>query len=295
MRSTGLSTNVTKTTLRLIFDYGLEALGNRRKELFFIAFIFIFLPQVVFTLAWAEVARVGVESLRDLPSKPPIAIIEGIIDLLSEYVLSAGAGAFLLGLMGVLAMARTSVDYFESRPSSLGSVLARAGRVFLTKGLGTFIFLAILLPVLAILPLLRAIAVSMLLMLPVTLVVSHKGGFRTAWDTLFLKYGAASRFGRWPIFFNVLTFSGIFLTLLFAFIMLIDFFKVIDTWLVIPADLLEGELHLLDYRIGWGEFIALVLTLIWNTLWFTVAMPFAAATYHLSTMSEDHVTFEATA
>jgi hypothetical protein len=295
MRSTGLSTNVAKTTLRLIFDYGLEALGNRRKELFFIAFIFIFLPQLVFTLAWAEVARVGVESLQQLPTKPPIAIIEGIIDLISEYVLSAGAGAFLLGFIGVLAMARTSVDYFESRPSGFGSVLARAGRVFLTKGLGTFLFLAMILPVLAILPLLRAIAVSMLLMLPITLVVSHKGGFRTAWDTLFLKYGAVSRFGRWPIFFNVLTFSGIFLTLLFASIMLIDFLKVMDTWLVIPAGLLESELKLLDYKIGSGEFIAQILSMIWNTIWFAIAMPFAAATYHLSTMPEDHVTFEATA
>jgi len=295
MRSTGLSTNVAKTTLRLIFDYGLEALGNRRKELFFIAFIFIFLPQVVFTLAWAEVARVGVQSLSELPAKPPIAIIEGIIDLLSEYVLSAGAAAFLLGLLGVLAMARTSVDYFESRPSGLGSVLARAGRVFLIKGLGTFLFLAMILPVLAILPLLRAIAVSMLLMLPITLVVSHKGGFRTAWDTLFLKYGAVSRFGRWPIFFNVLTFSGIFLTLLFASIMLIDFLKVMDTWLVIPAGILESELQILDYKVGSGEFIAQILTIIWNTIWFAAAMPFAAATYHLSTMPEDHVTFEATA
>ena len=290
-----MSTNVAKTTLRLIFDYGLEALGNRRKELFFIAFIFIFLPQVVFTLAWAEVARVGVQSLSELPAKPPIAIIEGIIDLLSEYVLSAGAAAFLLGLLGVLAMARTSVDYFESRPSGLGSVLARAGRVFLIKGLGTFLFLAMILPVLAILPLLRAIAVSMLLMLPITLVVSHKGGFRTAWDTLFLKYGAVSRFGRWPIFFNVLTFSGIFLTLLFASIMLIDFLKVMDTWLVIPAGILESELQILDYKVGSGEFIAQILTIIWNTIWFAAAMPFAAATYHLSTMPEDHVTFEATA
>jgi hypothetical protein len=295
MRSTGLSTNVAKTTPRLIFNYGLEALTNRRKELFFIAFIFIFLPQLTLSLAWAEVARVGVESLRELATKPPIVVLEGIIDLLSEYVLSAGIGAFLLGLLGLLALARTSVDYFESRPSSFVDVVARAGRVLLTKGLGTFLFLAVLLPLLAILPLLRAIALSMLLMLPITLVVSHKGGFRTTWDTLFLKYGSLSRFGRWPIFFNVLTFSGIFLTLLFAFIMLIDFLKVIDTWLVIPAGLLEGEVQLFNYKIGWGEFITQILTLVWNTAWFAIAMPFAAATYHLSTMPEDHVNFEASA
>lgn len=295
MRSQGLSTNVGRTTLRLIYDYGLEALSNRRKDLFFIAFIFILLPQLGLSLAWAEVARRGVASLDDLSVKSPIAVVEGIINLFSYYILTSGIVSFLLTTLGVLALARTSMDYFESRPSTIGNVLARSSRIFLTKGLGALLFIVILLPILAILPLLRAIALSMLLMLPITLVVSHRGGFKTAWDTLFLKYGASTRFGRWPIFFNVLTFSGIFLTLLFAFIMLIDFAKVIDTWLVIPAGILESEIQISNYKMAWGEMVTQILSLIWDTAWFAVAMPFAAATYHLSTIPEDHVAFEASA
>jgi hypothetical protein len=295
MRSTSLSTHVAKSSLRLIFDYGTQALSNRRKELFFIAFIFLFLPQIALTLVWAETSRTALESLAQLSASSPLAVFETVIQLLSNSLLPVGFLTLLLSLLGILALAQTSVDYFESKPSPIGNVLKRAGKRLLTKGLGTFLFFIVLFPVLAVLPLLRAVALSMLMMLPITLLVSDKGGFRTSWDTLFLKYSGTTRFGRWPIFFNVLSFAGIFLTILFGFIILIDFLKIVDTWLSIPAGLLESEVKIYNYNFGFAEFVAQLMILILNSAWFAVAMPFAAATYHLSTTPEDHVRFEATA
>lgn len=294
MRSLGLSTNVAKSTLRLIFDYGYEALGNRRKDLFLIAFIFIFLPQVILTLAWAESAKLGVEQLKELSSKSTLLILTDIYELVASRAVSAGILATILGVIGVLALARTCVDYFESRPSSFADVLKRSLWIFARKGVGTLIFFLILLPIFAH-PLLRAISISMLVMLPITLVVSPKGGFLTTWDTLFVTYAKNTRIGRLPTFFNVLAFSGLFLTLLFIVSLLIESLQVVDTLLTIPAGVLETEITIFSYRIGVAQLIGQGLSHIWMCIWMAIVMPFAAAAYHLSTTPDDHVTFEATA
>ena len=292
MRSLGLSTHVAKSTLRLIFNYGYEALTNRRKDLFLIAFIFVFLPQVLLNLAWAESAKLGAEHLQELSTKSTLQVLSDIYESVATRAIATGVLATILGAIGVLALARTSVDYFESRPSLFSNVLKRSLWIFVRKGIGTLIFLLILLPIFAH-PLLRAISISMLVMLPITLVVSQKGGFMTTWDTLFVTYAKNTRLGRLPTFFNVLAFSGLFLTSLFLVSLMIESIQVVDTLLVIPAGILESDLPIFNYKIGFAQFVGQSLSLIWMCIWMTIVIPFAAAAYHLSTAPDDHVTFEA--
>lgn len=293
MRSTGLSTHVTKSPLRLIFSYGLEALGNRRKDLFLIAFIFLLLPDLILSVTWSHVASVGVDFAKAHSNDPAIKIIESVISLVLSHIFPVGAAAILMTCVGILAIARTSVDYFESRPSSVLDVSLRALRTLATKGLGVFVFLVMITPIIAVVPLAGTIGISMLLMLPVTLTVTHKGGFRTAWDTLFLRYAEPTPYGRWPIFLNVLFVAGTFLSLLLTFSLLVNFALVMDVWFEIPAGSLASDLNLLGLKMSLGHFISLLLKAIFDAFWLSVAIPFTAATLHLSTAPKNHVGFEA--
>lgn len=287
-----MSTHVAKSSLSLIFRYGAEALGNRRKDLFFIALVFILIPQFALLIAWAQASDQAVSLLTELSAKPPIVILEKLLNSITGPIATTGTLVFFLGIIGILSLARTCVDYFESRPTSITNVCLRALRVLVTKGLGTLVFFVILLPVLAIMPLVRAIVISMLIMLPVTLVSSPLGGFRTAWDTLFIKYASRTKFGRWPIFINILSFAGIFLTVLFAVTILIEASSIIDIWFGFKAGFLETDVNLFGIKMAAGVFIAKILSLLWNALWVTIMIPFAAAAYHLSTIPHDHVGFE---
>ncbi len=292
MRSTGLSTNVTKSPLRLIFSYGLEALGNRRKDLFLIAFIFLLLPDLLLSVTWSHVASLGVDLAKSQSNAPAIQIIENVVSLILSQVFPVGAAAILMGCVGILAIARTSVDYFESRPSSVRDVSVRALRILVTKGLGVFVFLIMIMPIIAVVPLAGTIGISMLLMLPVTLTVTHKGGFRTAWDTLFLRYAEPTPYGRWPIFLNVLFVAGTFLSLLLTFSLIVNFGLVMDVWLEIPAGSLESDVNFLGLKMSLGHFVSLLLKTIFDAFWLAVAIPFTAATLHLSTAPKNHVGFE---
>ena len=295
MRSIRLSTQHPKTPLRQILEYGVEALGNRRKELILIGLVFLLLPQLLLALAWAYASTDAVMLLQDWASKPPLDLIEIVWGTTVSRVAPAFFLSFLMGLIGILALARTCVDYFESRPATFGDIILRALRTLFTKGLGAGIFLIILLPVLSLMPLLRAVALSLLVMLPVTLVSSPHGGFRTSWDTLFLKYAMKTRFGRWPVFINILSVSGLFLTVMFALSFLIEASSIADTWLGLPAGIFETELNLIVSKISFGALFSKLLTIFWNSLWLALLMPFAAAALHISTIPGDHVTFEAEA
>jgi hypothetical protein len=150
------------------------------------------------------------------------------------------------------------------------------------------------LPVLVLMPLLRAVAMSMLVMLPVTLVAGSAGGFKTAWDTLFLKYASKTSFGRWPIFINVLSVTGVFLTVFFVVSIGIEAVSVLDTILGIPAGILGADLSAGGVSINTGQFISTAIGILWESLAIMVIIPFTAATYHLSTVPEGHVDFETT-
>lgn len=78
MRSIRLSTHHTKTNFRQIFEYGAEALGNRRKELILIALVFLVLPQVILAAAWAQASADAVAILGNWTNKAPIDVLEAL-------------------------------------------------------------------------------------------------------------------------------------------------------------------------------------------------------------------------
>jgi hypothetical protein len=292
MRSPDLSTNLQRPNLARILSNGREAFGNRRKNLFSIAFLLIFCPQLLVLLAWGQAASSVKQRLVDTATLSPLDQALTIFSDIGGNIAWPTLLGFLCVATGVLALAQTSVDYFESRPEKLSQTLLRALRVLITKGFGVLLLLLILLPALTIMPLLRAVALSMLVMLPVTLVASLTGGFKTTWDTLFLRYATHTKYGRWPIFINVLSVSGVFLTALFGVSILIESLGMLDIWLDIPAGILERDLTVLGMQWNVGQGLSQVLTLVWESLAVAMIMPFTAALYQMSTIPQEHTPFE---
>ncbi len=289
-----MSTTHAKTSLTDIFKYGYEALKNRRKDLFLISLCFLLLPQLAATMAWGTAAASTVSSLQAFQDLSPKLQFQAVLMLFSSKIVISTIFAMITSLLGILALARSSVDYFESFPGTLKQVGLRSVRVLVTKGLGCFFLLAMVLPTLVLMPLLRAVAMSMLVMLPVTLVTGTLGGFRTGWDTLFLRYATKTTFGRWPIFVNVLSVAGIFLTLFFGVSLLIEYISIADTLLDIPAGFFGRTLHINGLSINGGIALTNILQVLWECFAITAVMPFTAAIYHLSTVPAGHVPFEAT-
>ena len=161
--------------------------------------------------------------------------------------------------------------------------------------MGSLFFFAILLPSLVVVPLIQSVALSMLVMLPVTLVASGNGGLRTTWETIFLKYATTTSFGRWPVFINVLSVTGIFLTALFGVSLLIDQISVLDTIFEMPAGILDKTISIPGIQMNAGLLISGLMNLIWESFAITMIIPFTAAIYHLSTAPSDHVPFSTNA
>lgn len=289
-----MSTVHTKTTLSDIFKYGFEALQNRRKELFLISLYFLVLPNFVAAVAWGTAAAVTVPTLASLQALSPRLQFEGIFQIVSTRIFGVTFFATVMGMIGILALARSSVDYFESFPGTLRQVSMRSLRVLLTKGLGCFFLLVMVLPTLLLMPLLRAVAMSLLVMLPVTLVTGTHGGFRIGWDTLLLRYANKTKFGRWPVFINVLSVAGIFLTVFFGGSLLIEYLAVADTLLEIPAGFLGSTIHVGGLSINGGLALSSVLQVLWESFALATIVPFTAAIHHLSTVPAGHVAFETT-
>ena len=290
-----MSTNLPKTNLALIFHYGREALGNRRKDLLLITVIFILVPNLLAYLAWQSTAIQAVDALNSMTNMPAITEIESLFATVSSLIVAPSLAFGVLKILGILTLARSCVDYFESRPGSIGSVISRAGRVLLTKGLGVVLILIIISPVIFLMPFLRALAMSMLVMLPVTLVAGGNGGLRTTWETIFLKYATTTSFGRWPVFINVLSVTGIFLTALFGVSLLIDQISVLDTIFEMPAGILDKTISIPGIQMNAGLLISGLMNLIWESFAITMIIPFTAAIYHLSTAPSDHVPFSTNA
>ena len=141
MRSFRLSTKLPKTNLAMIFKYGVEALSNRRKDLLLITFLFIMLPQILAFFIWNMTASEATLTLGSLTQVKLIDQIETFFAAISSRVLGWAIISGGLGVIGILTLARTSVDYFESRPGPVFDVTKRALRVLLTKGPGALLLL----------------------------------------------------------------------------------------------------------------------------------------------------------
>lgn len=293
MRSILLSTKLQRVQLSDILSYGKEALANRRKDLFLIALFFVFLPDILDLVAWQVTASTAVSALAETPGKTPLELLEHLV---SRGLSTLALPNVILGVIkawGILMLARTSVDYFESRPEPLSSVALRSLIVLFRKGLGALLVLLLVIPVTSIIPFVAVITLSMLVMLPVTLVTGTKGGIRTTIDTIFLNYTTPARVGgKVPAFMNILTVAGFFLTILLGIGFLIDQLPQIDLLMQIPAGFFAKDIEIFGQTINASQLLSNFLNVTWQTLGLIVMLPFTAAMYHLQTVPEGHKDFE---
>lgn len=288
-----MSTRLQRVQLTDIWSYGREALTNRRKELFFIALFFALVPELLDLFIWQSASLKAVLGLTEVAGRSPIEQIE---HLLSVGLSVIALPTILLGLvkaLGILMLARTCIDYFESSPKPFGSVVARSFKVLLTKGLGVILALVIIMPVTSVIPFLAVLTLSLLVMLPVTMVTSTKGGLKTTFDTLFLNYTTAARVGgKLPIFMNIVTVAGFFLTLLLGIEFLLEQIPEMDVLMETPSRFFDQDINILGYQMNAALFLSKVLDAFWQVTATTIMIPFTAAIYHLTTAPEGHQDFE---
>lgn len=284
-----MSKNTPKTNLSIIFHYGREALSNRRKDLFLIALMLILGPDLVLFFFWQSSAERTVAMLQSFSSYSPLAQIEALAAQFSSMMVGPLIGMTFIKVLGVLTLARSCVDYFESQPRPVKSANLRALKVLFTKGLGVIAFLLVISPLILAFPFFRALTISLLVMLPVTLVASTHGGFRTAFDTVFLRYARYSPVGRWPVFFNVLSVTGIFLAISFGLSFFIDQLAILDVIYELPAGFLDKTIDAGGVQMNSGLFMSRILSMLWDSLSTVLIIPFTAAIYHLTTAPDDHV------
>jgi hypothetical protein len=258
-----------------------------------LSFLFVLLPQAVALTAWFFASSNVVRQIELTGHLPPIDQFMSLFTLIGESVLFPSMLATLLFIVGVLSLARTSVDYFESKPESIKSTILRSVRVLLFKGLGVMLMLLILLPALSVMPILRAIGMSMLVMLPITLVAGTAGGFKTTWDTLWLKYTSPTSLGRWPVFVNVLSITGTVISLFFIGGILIEAIPVLDIKFGLSSALFEKDVFFFGRKMNLMWFVASTVGLIWETGLIAVIMPFLASLHHLTTAPDGHTPFQA--
>lgn len=291
MRSFRLSTKVQRVQMSVITNYGREACGNRRKELFLIALFFLAVPDLLDLLSWQRTSFKVVSAFKEMSGIAPMAQIEALAALVNTQETLPLLVLNIIKVIGILMLARTSVDYFESRPGPLKTVASRSIRTLLTKGFGCLLFLIFAIPMTSLVPFLFVITMSLLVMLPVTLVSSSHGGFRTSMDTLFLNYTARTAGGKMPAFMNIIPVTGFFLTAMLGVTFLLDQIPVLDVFLEIPAGFFAQEINIFGYPINAARFCADVLIIIWQAFIVATAIPFTAAIFHLTTAPDGHEDF----
>lgn len=288
-----MSTRLQNVQLTDIWSYGREAFANRRKELFLIALFFLVLPEAMDLFVWNLAATKTVLALSEPLSRAPIDQLEYLFSVAASMIAPPAIALGLLKTIGVLMLARTSIDYFESQPRPLGSVAFRSISVLIKKGLGTLLALAVILPITSLIPFVAVITLSLLVMLPVTMVTSSKGGFRTSFDTLFLNYTTAARVGgKLPIFMNIVTVAGFFLTLTLGIEFLIELSPELDLLLQTPSGFFGQDINFFGIEMNAAKFIANCLNILWESSATAMIIPFTAAIYHLTTAPEGHQDFQ---
>jgi hypothetical protein len=294
MRSNRLSTRLQRIQLSEILKYGRETITNRRKDLFLIGLLFLVIPDLAQLLAWQEASSKTDKALAALASRPPLEQIEELASLVTSILALPMLTVLILKAVGVLMLARTSVDYFESRPSPFSSIIGRSMRVLITKGFGVLAFLLIVLPLTSLIPFLFVITISLLVMLPVTLVSSQHGGLKTSMDTLFINYSTTAKGGKSAVFMTILPITGFFLTLMLGVSFLLDQIHMLDVIIERPAGFLTYTTTIFGYTMNMANFITHLVSIIWQASALVIIIPFTAAIYHLSTIPEGHKEFVTT-
>lgn len=290
--STPVTISSRRANLISIFHYGKECLLNRWKMLLLSAFYLIFLPRLLATITFAKGSTAFVKQVREgaLNSGPLLDLVVQLAATTLEPVLLVDVIALLLALVGALTTAKLSVDYFEQRPVTIASAMQSGAKTLLFKGLGATVMLLLVMIPTSVMTILRVIVLCLMVMLPLELVSGHNGGMRSVLNALFLRYATPTSGGRWPIFSNMMTIGGLFLSVMFLIQLGLSYLLNIDVLLGVKAAWWIQEIHLFGGTVSRGFLITHLLELAVDSTLIAVAMPFAAALRHFSQKS----TFEMT-
>lgn len=290
LKGNSLKAQLPRQGILLVFHYGKECLMNRYKLLLTLAFMFVLLPQLLAFFVESRGVHGYVEAIR-LGALSEGNVLEAWLNLSAQHLQSglwASFGCFLLGVLGVLALARASADYFEQRPSTISSTTKEASKALLFKGFGALVMLILILIPTSVLAILRVIVMCLLVMLPLELVAGPRGGLRSVWDTVFLNYANTNPRGKWPVFSNMMTVGGMALSLLFLIQLGFVYFLDLDIYLAVTSSWWTNTNSFLGITAAKNQLLAQVLQIILRTLLVAAVFPFVAALRYFS----QHATFQ---
>ena len=277
-----------RSSLITIFHYGREALLNRWKMILKCSFLLIFIPRFLAFFVFSS----GAQSFADAVERGALShgnLIDGITALSSanlERPLLLTFVALILTLIGALALAHMSWDYFEQNPSSFKNAFSRGSKTLLRKGFGAFVMLAVILVFSSPLTILRVVVLCLLVMLPMELAAGHQGGVKSVWNTIFLKYSARTALGRWPRFSNMMTLGGTALSIAFLLQLGLAYLGDIDVFVGIAAGRWHEPVHLWGGgTVSFAYLLQHILELLFDAALLGVTMPFIAALRYFSQKS----------
>ncbi|MCX6117721.1 MAG: hypothetical protein NT027_09280 [Proteobacteria bacterium] len=264
-----------------VFHYGKECLTNRWKPLLILAICFILIPRIISGYSFALSSKTLVDAIRN-GSLSDGNLIMKLESLLSEHGMATALGinflAFILALVGLLAISQMCLDYFEQNPTKSVLQCAKSGgRVLLLKGFGAAAAMVLLVAPMAIFALLRVILLCLLTMLPLEMVGGHRGGFGSVTNTIFLRYAALTKAGRWPAFSNVMTFGGLALSAVLLYQLGLGYLLQIDVNLGILSSWWVDEVSILGSQVSISYLVVHTLELLGDTAALTISMPFFAS------------------
>ncbi|MCX6126948.1 MAG: hypothetical protein NTV34_19665 [Proteobacteria bacterium] len=286
--STPVGGSAPRTNLGPIARYGGECLGNRWKMLLSLGFALLFVPRVVAVFFFSRGAASYSEFIRGgaLASGNLLMSLNELAgERLQSGMIISGL-AFLLVLLGSLAVAKACNDYFDEKPANMASAFITGAKTLATKGFGaSFMLLLILIPA-SIMTLLRVIVLCLLIVLPLELVAGRRGGVLSVIDVLRLSYVTAPGKSKWPFFSNIMTLGGLAMSFMFLVQMALALGVDLDlsgsagfAWLSRPLNFYGAEMSL-------GFLMAHLTEIFFDTVLITCVMPFAAALRHTARESK---------
>ena len=286
--STPVGGSAPRTSLGALVHYGRECLGNRWKMLFSLGFALLFVPRVVAVFFFSRGASSYSESVRGgaLASGNLLTALSELAgEKLQSGMIFSGL-AFLLVLLGSLAIAKACTDYFDEKPTSIASAFITGARTLATKGIGAGVMLVLILIPASIMTLLRVIVLCLLIVLPLEMVAGRRGGVLSVVEVLRLGYVTAPGRSKWPIFSNIMTIGGLAMSFMFLVQMGLALGVDLDlsgsagfAWLSWPLNLYGAQMSL-------GFLMAHLTEIFFDSVLITCVMPFAAALRHTARENE---------
>lgn len=224
---------------------GLKILKKSLLRVILISLFALVLPQFIFTWSSATQANVTAAYLQQLSvtaaSDSPRFL--QATEIIGGFLARLGGAALVLWfvmLMGYSAIIRIALDRLSRRRQRTPSALIlESFRTTILKSYPATVLAGVLIAIAQIFPPAALIIAVLAIMIPVLAVAESGNPVSLLFRSLTLRYVPRNQFGRWPVFFAVLSLGGVFYILEFAL-----------TFLVESANSLESRVELLPDAIA---------------------------------------------